>query len=130
MTTETEEDSNLVKHAMRELDAIGMTEEKDGIDKLGREGVLELVRLFASQGHSGSSGAWMLGIVEKLLRFEPLTPLTNHEEEWILIHEGISGEPDGLWQNCRDSRAFSKDGGKTYTLVDDPKTVHTSEAAF
>jgi hypothetical protein len=30
----------------------------------------------------------------------------------------MSGYP--LWQNIRDTRAMSRDGGKTYTMVDDP----------
>jgi hypothetical protein len=120
--------SNLVEHAKRELDKIGMTENSDDIDKLGRDGVLELVQVFADQGHSGGSAPWMIGVVEKLLRFEPLSELTDDPEDWIRIHDGISGEPDGLWQNRRDGRAFSKDGGRTYTLVDDQKTIRHSKA--
>lgn len=115
-------ESNLVLHARRELDLLGMTEDTNGIDKLGRDGVLELVEVFSRQGHSGSSAAWMISIVERLLRYEPLSPLSNDPDEWMHVAEEMGGQPD-LWQSRRDSSAFSNDGGKTYYLLSE-RTGH------
>lgn len=106
------EESGLLAHAKRELDLIGMTHNPDGQDRLGRDGVLELIHLFSTQGHSGSSALWMLETVERLLRYEPLSPLTDDPAEWMDV-------ADDLWQSRRKPDAFSCDGGKTYYLVDD-----------
>lgn len=101
--TADETNSNLVSHAVRELDAIGCEEG----DFTGRKEVLDLVKVFASQGHSGSSASWVIAVLTRLLRFEALGPLTDDPEEWHEVGEG-------LWQSRRQSDAFSKDGGKTY----------------
>lgn len=118
MTTvqnENPTDSNLVAHAIRELDLIGETSYET---PSMRECVLDMVRLMSEQGHSGSSAAWLVGILEKLMRFQPLTPLTDASEDWIEVG-------DDLWQCRRDSECFSSDGGQTYARLGDD-TVHTA----
>jgi hypothetical protein len=100
-------ESNLVAHARRELELIG--EEPDVIDWYCRT-----VREFASYGHSGGSASVTIPVLNKLLQYEPLTPLTADPAEWTDRSE-MSGYP--LWQNARDSRAMSEDGGATYWLV-------------
>lgn len=113
-------DSGLVAHARRELDLLG---EEPWI----ADGLVAVVAAFASMGHSGGSAAVAERVVGKLLRFEPLTALTDDPDEWA-DRSQISGTP--LWQNVRDSRAVSVDGGKTYTLVGDAaETVHASAPA-
>jgi hypothetical protein len=116
--------SPLVAHARRELTLFGE-------DSWVTDGLCKVVAAFAEMGHSGSSAAACAAYLEKLLRYEPLTPITDDPAEWIDQSE-ISGYP--IWQNLRDSRALSKDGGKTYTIVDEePQTsdsgqpVHTSQ---
>lgn len=123
---EPEEDGNLVKHAIFELDAIGEH------DEWMRRGVLDLVRTFAAQGHSGFSAAHMVGVLERLLRFQPLSPLTDSPSEWM----GVDGGPDmstTTWQSRRQSEAFSQDGGKTYYLLSEcegsQRPMHTSAPA-
>lgn len=71
--------------------------------------VEEIVKVFAAQGHSGGSAAVTLRIVEKLLRFEPLVPLTGAEEEWVEVMEGI-------WQNKRCGRVFKEADGQAYDI--------------
>jgi hypothetical protein len=120
----TETDSPLVNHARRELALIG---EEPWLT----DGLCKVVAAFAEMGHSGFSAAHSTAVLEKLLRYQPLSPITDDPAEWE-DRSGMSGYP--IWQNVRDSRAMSKDGGKTYTLVDeDPVTsdsgqpVHTSQ---
>jgi hypothetical protein len=120
----TTTDSNLVKHARRELALFGE-------DEWVTEGVVKIVSAFAEMGHSGSSAEAVTGYLERLLRFKALTPLTDDPADWEDCSE-MSGYP--IWQNIRDSRAMSTDGGKTYTLVDEEpvtsdsgKPVHTSQ---
>ncbi len=83
------------------------------------EAVLECVRVFAGQGHSGASAAITTAFLEKVLRYEPLTPLTDDPAEWNAVGEGV-------WQSRRNSEAFSDDGGKTYTLLSERQPVHDS----
>lgn len=101
--------SNLVHHARRELELIG--EDPETVD-----GLLKVVEAFAAMGHSGGSAWAALGQLERLLRYEPLSPLTDDPGEWMHIAEEIAGEPS-LWQSRRNPEAFSHDGGKTYYLL-------------
>lgn len=109
MAAATSTDSNLVSHARRELQRLG--EDTDTIN-----GVVSVVQAFADCHHSGGSAPFALAYLEKLLRFEPLSPITDDPAEWIDRSE-MSGSP--WWQNLRQSRAMSHDGGKTYWLVED-----------
>lgn len=119
------EDSNLVKHARRELELVG--EDADVI-----EWFLETVRAFASYGHSGGSMEATLPILEKLLRFENLTQLTNDPDEWIHHGADVWGEDGGIWQNVRNSKMFSRDGGRSYFNVDNrgEKVEYTFDKDF
>jgi hypothetical protein len=101
----------LVEHARRELALRGET------DQAFVDSIIAAVRGFCSYpGHSGGSMAIAVEYVHDLLRFRALAPLTNDPAEWTDQSE-ISGRP--LWQNNRDSRAMSEDGGRTYWLVDE-----------
>lgn len=117
--------SNLVKHATRELALLGNGAEYDNK-------VLEMVRIFASSGHSGGSAFYTIEVLTKILKFENLTPLTDDESEWQFHGEDMSGRVDGFWQNRRNGEAFSHDGGKTYYLLSEggsvqkPHPLHTA----
>ena len=101
--------SNLVDHARRELELIG--EEQETIDWFCR-----VIEEFSSYGHSGGSVSICIPMLQELLWFKNLTPLTDNPDEWL----DVTGyNPDGphMWQNRRNSEAFSDDGGKTYYLL-------------
>lgn len=103
--------SNLVEHAKRELELIG--EEPETI-----EGYLKVVQAFDDMGPSGGMAAVAIPIINELLQFKNLRPLTDDPKEWY-PHDGGYGSDAGytFWQNIRNSAAFSNDGGKTYYLV-------------
>ena len=105
----TEEQSNLVRHAQRELALLG--EEQETVN-----GYLAMIRIFADMGHSGGSASVFIPTLDRLLRFENLTPLGKIEDapnEWT-DHSGISGSP--VWQNGRNSKVFSNDGERYYNV--------------
>lgn len=106
----TTTDSPLVDHARRELALIGE-------DEWLTNGLCKVIEAFAEMGHSGFSAAHSTAVLEKLLRFQPLSPLTDDPAEWIDRAQEMGGEP--FWQSARDPRAMSTDGGKTYTLIDE-----------
>lgn len=97
----------LVEHAKRELAILG--EDPDLVKSL-----VAVVKKFAEFGHSGGSAPIAADYLNKLLRYEPLTPITNDPAEWA-DRSKESGYP--LWQNIRDSRSFSANGGKTWWRV-------------
>lgn len=105
-----DEDSNLVTHAKRELELLG--EEPDVI-----KGYLKVIQAFADMDHSGVSSSVAIPVIHELLQFKNLTPLTNDPDEWVFHGEDIAGVPGGVWQNRRNSEAFSHNGGLTYYLL-------------
>lgn len=104
--------SNLVDHARRELELIG--EEEVVINDLVR-----MVEIFASMGHSGASADAARGLLCRLLAFEPLTELTDDPHEWYQHGPEMWDGESPVWQNIRNSQAFSHDGGKTHWLLDE-----------
>ncbi len=111
---------SLVEHARRELALCGQTAE----DPVYAESIVKAVEAFASYGHSGGSAEIARAQLQKLLAFESLSPLTDAQDEWV-DRSAMCGE--AWWQNVRNSRAMSHDGGKTYWLVgDELKTVQHS----
>lgn len=113
--------SNLEDHARRELVAAGYyPDSKDPLDHSIYWSTIGIVRHFGSCGHSGASAAAHLALIERLLQFKSLTPITDNPAEWQEIEEGFMGRP-GVFQNRRDGRLFSEDGGKTYHNVDEQR---------
>lgn len=102
--------SNLVDHAQRELTILGVDQEEI-------TWFILVIRAFGSYGHSGSSAVWSIPIINDLLQFKNLTPITDNPNEWVHHEEPITGDPDGVWQSVRNCEAFSNDGGKTYYLL-------------
>lgn len=102
--------SNLVDHAKRELEIVG--EDPETIS-----GFLRVVQAFADMGHSGGSASVAIPMLNELLQFKNLTPLTNDPEEWFYHDHTMWDGKTGVWQNKRNGEAFSHDGGKTYYLL-------------
>lgn len=117
--SDTIEESTLVTYARDELQRAGLFDEDSDYGGMLGEGALELVKLFSTQGHSGMSAAMMVALVEKLMRFEPLTPLTYAEDEWTHVaDEMVSDEQRPLYQNKRKADVFSHDAGATWYCLD------------
>lgn len=98
--------TSLVSHAKRELELIG--EEDETI-----EGYLKVIRAFADMEHSGCSASIAIPVINELLQFRNLSPLTNDPKDWMQVEMG----DDPCWQSRRRSEAFSHDGGNTYYLL-------------
>lgn len=100
--------SNLEYHAEQELRAAGLYDEDADYGGLLPEAVMELVKVFSRQGHSGSSAHMVRQLFDKVAAYEPLCPLKGTDDEWF---EYV----DGKFQNKRCSHVF-KDGkdGQAY----------------
>lgn len=102
--------SNLVDHARLELEKI--EEEPETI-----EGYLGVIQAFADMEHSGGSASIAIPVINELLQFKNLSPLTDDPAEWAYHGPDVWGAEGGVWQNRRNGEAFSNDGGKTYYLL-------------
>jgi hypothetical protein len=125
ITIEVPHSSNLVVHAQRELTLAGLFDTDSDYDGAAGQAVLDLVKVFASQRHSGFSAMLVLDLFDRVAHFKPLGALTDNPDEWIEVGPSV-------WQNRRHSSCFSEDGGKTYYDIDEPMTgdehpVHNSK---
>lgn len=111
--------SNLVKHAEKELKLAGLFDKNSDYDGMLGQAVMELVKVFAKQGHSGFSAHTVLQIFNEVASYKPLTPIGKSKDEWMDVAE-MTADGKGMWQNTRRSTTFSRDGGKTWYDIDDP----------
>lgn len=125
-----DEEQRLIQHARVELSKF-VDEDANFI-----ESIINTVKAFSSyRGHSGASAEIAIHMVTALLKGENLLPLTNDEDEWTFHAGATYGVDYDMWQNKRNSKAMSHDGGKTYFLVNENREsaapgnliFHTSE---
>ncbi len=67
---------------------------------------LKVLDVFTDFPHDKNTLYFTPEAIEKLMRFENLRQLTEHENEWVQIDEE-------LWRNKRNPRIYSNDGGAT-----------------
>jgi hypothetical protein len=111
--------SNLVDHAKKEL---AFLNNGDEMNQAMYNHLLHMVNEFAKEGHSGFSASYARNHLEKLLRFEPIGPLTGEPNEWNHI-------ADNLWQNNRCSRVFMDSQGTAWD-IEGKVFVELNGAAF
>lgn len=93
----------LVEYVKAELERVG-----DMYDGMVNKAVIDIAEKFSEQGHSGGSAMLVVQILEKVLRFRPLTPLTGEDDEWMEVE-------DGLFQNKRCPSVF-KDAERAWDI--------------
>lgn len=108
--------SNLEKHALMEFRAAGWVDDKgvfvDEMQEMICDHVLNLLKVFSDEGHSGSTAPYAINMFKTLAMFEPLVPLTGEDWEWTLLDYGV----DPKWQNKRCSRVFKDADGNVYDI--------------
>lgn len=113
---------SLIQHAERELSLLDNDRNFDDC-------ILEAVYAFSKYGHSGGSVSYGINVLNRLLKFENLSELTNSNAEWIKVDAGY-------WQNRRNPEAFSIDGGEHYFLLSEggsqqnPTPLHETNDAY
>lgn len=99
--------------AERELARLSGDPDGDEMQTEMNRHILRMVRTFAREGHSGFSAGYAVNILQKLLRYQPLGPLTGDDAEWTDVSD-MSGEP--MWQNNRCSHVFKGEDGRAYDI--------------
>jgi hypothetical protein len=118
--------AGLVDHADFEMKRAGLFDKDSDYGGMLGKAVLELVKLFAKQGHSGFSAMLTLDVFDKVAKFKTLTPITSDPDEWFDVRENIGGD-EPLWQSKRNPAMFSNDGGKTWYDIDEPEKKMKAE---
>ena len=101
--------SNLVDYAKDELKRIGMIDSGEPYNDCITKAILDLIELFASQGHTGFTAPYVINAFSRLAMFKPLSPLTGEDDEW-------NDTGDGHLQNKRYSAVFKDKNGTAYNI--------------
>lgn len=103
-----ERDSNIVSHIRAEMPS----DDIDEMQKRMNQHLVAMGQLFSLEGHSGLSASYAISVLNKLLNFEPLGPLTGEDSEWLKIDFG----PEIKYQNKRCSSVFKREDGTAYHI--------------
>lgn len=104
--------SALYEYAKKELERIEKgCEDKESLSMQQTidKNILELIDVFSNQHHSGFTATYVIDILQRLLHYKPLTPLTGEDDEW----EDVTsyGYDTPTFQNKRCSAVFKDDRG-------------------
>ena len=101
--------SNLEAYAKSEMERAGLFGKDSDYGGMIADAVMKMIKVFADEGHSGASAPMAINIFKKVAMFEPLTPLTGADDEWMEVGEG-------QWQNIRCSHVFKGADGRAYDI--------------
>lgn len=101
--------SNLIEFAKSELEYAKLFDKDSDYDGMLAEAVMELIKLFSEQGHSGCSASMTIALFTKLAKFEAISPITGEDSEWIEVGTGV-------WQNKRCSTVFKDTENEPYDI--------------
>lgn len=139
----------MIDYAKEELKRIGMIDSGEPYNEAVAKAILDLIKVFASQGHSGFTAPYTVNVFKRLAMYKPLSPLTGEDSEWNEIEPGlyqnkrysaVFKEKDGKFYNI-EGKVFTDDGGKTwytskdssieitfpYIVPDDPEKVYLNK---
>lgn len=124
MAATPKEESNEVKRAQYEIDLVGLSDKDSDYGGMIGDAVMQLIRLFSAQGHSGFSASMTGSIFYRLVQGKALTPVTSDPDEWLEVTKEMYPQEkivkgDRIWQNKRQYSVFSKDNGKTWEDMED-----------
>lgn len=123
--------SNLVDYAKQELAMLS----DDPMQLEINESILEVVKVFSEQGHSGSSANYAINMLKRLLNYMPIKPLTGEESEWGTDADpnqnkrcfAVFRDPETRTANYVDYRSFTDDDGKSWYRRGGKQKLKSSE---
>jgi hypothetical protein len=129
---EEQKKSGLLAFAEQELARI--PKDSDCIQELINKHILDMVKVFCGGGHSGSTASYTINILDRLLRYLPLTPIEDTPDDWGEVSPGVYQHKrcsavfkdksvfDGK-AYILDAKLFSDDGGETWFTNSDSREV-------
>ena len=103
-------DCNSIRWAKEELARIPV-EDGDDMQAIMNRDLLDMVTVFACHGHSGFSSAYARSVLDNLLGWKIIAPLTGADDEWAEAYD-----MDGTQQNKRASHVFRDKDGRAYDI--------------
>ena len=82
------------------------------MQKSVNQDILDIIKMFSNQGHSGFSAQYSLNILKRLLNYKPLSAITDDESEWIKLDY----TPDIAYQCKRCPQLFKDSEGRVYNV--------------
>lgn len=110
--------TQLEKYAERELKMAELFDQDSVYGGMIAPAIMELIRVFSDQGHSGYSAQIVLKLFAKVANWQPIQPLTGTDDEWTEY-------ADGQYQNKRCGRVF-KEGKNGVAYDSEGKIFRTS----
>lgn len=106
--------SNLIQFAQDELDRIaeGCKNDEEGykIQLAINKNIMDIIKMFSEQGHSGTTAGYTISMLSRLLNYKPITSLTGEDDEWTKLDYN-----DRLaYQNKRCLSVFKDSQGRAY----------------
>lgn len=101
-------ESNICKHAIKELKLAGYGNGEGGPNDWIYQQVIEAVAVFASHDNSGNSAPWEINLVKRLCDWDIISPLKFTDDEWCQISS------DGTCQNRRKGDVFKEPDGSIH----------------
>lgn len=95
----------------------------DRMQKRVNKDIMDILTVFAEQGHSGFSAGYVINMLQRLLNWIPIKPLTGEDDEWEEAYEDVEQNTrcPGVFRHGKDNstatyngRVFSDDGGRTW----------------
>ena len=74
--------------------------------------ILDMVKMFSNQHHSGFSAKYSLNLLNRLLNYKPVSAITDNDDEWEAIDYG----GDVAYQCKRCPSIFKSKDGKVYNV--------------
>jgi hypothetical protein len=108
----------LIEHAERELREAGLFDRASDYGGGLGEAVLELVKVFAAQGHSGGSAHATIDLFRRVASYQCLVPLKNPMVTGEYLDHSYTHDGNPVFQSTRKSSVFSEDGGKRWYDID------------
>lgn len=87
-------------------------EESKNVQKVVNKDILDIIRLFSEQGHSGFSAHYSMNILKRLMNYKPLSPITDDESEW----NRLDYDDDLAYQCKRCPSLFKDKDGRVYNV--------------
>lgn len=103
----TNRNSNYLTHLNHEY-SIVFNNTTDEMQLSMQQCIADLLCVFSSQGHSGTSAPYCARHFHEIANFKPISPLTGEDNEWMEIGENC-------YQNRRCSHVFKDETG-TYDI--------------
>lgn len=79
--------SSILNHALMEFRAAGWTDDDGKFNDEMQEAicnhVMDLLKVFIDEGHSGTTAPYAVNLFKQLAMFEPIVPLTGEDWEWV-----------------------------------------------